>query len=103
MLFAAGYTGYLLFGPLQIAATASGIQHLTGLWWLLCWVGAVLVGWVPGVGTALGIYGAHAQWAWGLPVSFALFIGVPVLALLPVLAELVPAAIHNRSRTRTRN
>jgi hypothetical protein len=96
-LFALGYTGYLIFGLFQIAATATGIQHLTGLWWLMCWVGALVFGWVPVVGTALGIYGAHAQWEWSLPASFALFIGVPILLFLPLLAVSVSAAIRRRT------
>jgi hypothetical protein len=102
-LFAAGYTGYLIFGLFQIAATASGIEHLTGLWWLLCWVGAMLVGWVPVVGTVLGIYGAHGQWEWSWPVSCALFIGFPILLFVPLLAVSVPAAIHRKTEAaRTR-
>ena len=96
-LFAAGYTGYLMFGLFQIAATASGIEHLTGLWWLLCWLGAVLIGWVPVVGTAIGIYGAHAQWEWSLPISCALFVGVPVVLFLPLLTVSVLAAIRRRT------
>ncbi|MBV8307267.1 MAG: hypothetical protein JO274_07290 [Gammaproteobacteria bacterium] len=96
-LFAVGYSGYLIFGLFQIAATASGIEHLTGLWRLMCWVGAMLIGWVPIVGTALGIYGAHTQWEWSLPVSAALFIGVPVLLFLPLLTVSVSAAIRRRT------
>ncbi len=96
-LFALGYTGYLIFGLFQIAAAATGIQHLTGLWWLMCWIGAILFGWVPVVGTALGIYGAHAQWEWSLPASCALFVGVPVLLFLPLLAVSVSAAIRRRT------
>ena len=96
-LFAVGYTGYLIFGVFQIAATASGIQHLTGLWWLMCWIGAIVVGWVPIVGTALGIYGAHAHWEWSLPASFALFVGVPVVLFVPLLTVSVCAAIHRRT------
>ncbi|HEY1875412.1 MAG TPA: hypothetical protein VGG67_13505 [Steroidobacteraceae bacterium] len=96
-LFALGYTGYLIFGLFQIAATASGIEHLTGLWRLLCWVGALLVGWVPLVGTGLGIYGAHAQWEWSFPAAFALFLGVPILLFLPLLTVSVSAAIHRRT------
>ena len=98
-LFALGYTGYLIFGLFQIAATASGIEHLTGLWWLLCWFGAILIGWVPMVGTAVGIYGAHAHWEWSLPASFGLFIGVPVLLFLPLLGVSVAAAIRRRTAT----
>jgi hypothetical protein len=101
-LFAAGYTGYLIFGLFQIAATASGIEHLTGFWWLLCWVGAILVGWVPVVGTALGIYGAHGQWEWSWPASCALFIGLPVLLFLPLLSVSVSAAIRRRAEAARR-
>ena len=96
-LFALGYTGYLIFGLFQIAATANGIEHLTGFWWLLCWVGAFLVGWIPVLGTALGIYGAHGQWEWSLPAAFALFLGVPILLFLPLLTVSVLAAIHRRT------
>ena len=85
-LFAAGYTGYLIFGLFQIAATASGIQHLTGFWWLMCWVGAILVGWVPVVGTGLGIYGAHGS------------VGVELAGLVRALhrraGRAFPAAAH---------
>jgi hypothetical protein len=96
-LFAAGYTGYLIFGLVQIAATASGIQHLTGLWWPICGAGAVLLGWIPVIGTGLGIYGAHAQWEWSVPVSCALFVGVPIMLFLPLLTVSVPAAIRRRA------
>ena len=98
-LFAAGYTGYLIFGLFQIAATASGIEHLTGLWWFLCWIGAILIGWVPVIGTALGIYGAHTQWEWSLPAAYALFIGLPILLFVPLLTVSVSAAIRRRTET----
>jgi hypothetical protein len=81
-LVAAAYAGYLMFGLLQIVATASGIQHLTGMWWLLCWLGALLLGWIPLVGTALGIYGAYDGWKCSLPVAVALFVGIPAVLLL---------------------
>jgi hypothetical protein len=81
-LVAAAYAGYLMFGLLQIVAAASGIQHLTGLWWLLCWLGALLVGWIPVVGTALGVYGAYSGWKWSLPVAIALFVSIPAVMLL---------------------
>jgi hypothetical protein len=96
-LFAAGYTGYLIFGLFQIGATASGIEHLTGLWWLMCWIGALLIGWVPVIGTGLGIYGAHVQWEWSLPAAFALFIGLPILLFVPLLTVSVSAAIRRRA------
>ena len=62
---------------MKITATASGIQHLTGFWWLVCWFVALLVGWIPLAGTGLGIYGAYADWGWSLSSSILLFVGVP--------------------------
>ena len=81
-LVAAAYAGYLMFGLFQIVATASGIQHLTGMWWLVCWFGALLVGWIPLVGTAFGVYGAYSGWKWSLPTSVALFVCIPAVLLL---------------------
>ena len=91
-LFAVAYSGYLMFGLLQIAATACGLQHLTGLWWLICWFASLLVGWTPVLGTALGIYGAHMEWDWGLPASFALFVGAPALLLVLLTVSLWSAS-----------
>ena len=91
-LFAVAYSGYLMFGLLQIAASACGLQHLTGLWWLFCWIASFLVGWTPVLGTALGIYGAHVQWDWSLPASFALFLGVPALLLVLLTVSLWSAS-----------
>jgi hypothetical protein len=71
-LFAATYALYLIFGLLQIVATADAIQRLTRLTRLTSWLAALVVGWVPLVGTTLGIYGAHADWQWSLRASCAL-------------------------------
>jgi hypothetical protein len=65
----------------------------------MCWIGAILVGWVPLLGTALGIYGAHAQWEWSLPAAYALFIGLPILLFVPLLTVSVSAAIRRRTET----
>jgi hypothetical protein len=81
-LVAAAYAGYLMFGLFQMVAAAIGIQHLTGMWWLVCWFGALLVGWIPLVGTALGVYGAYGVWKWSLPLAIALFVSIPAVLLL---------------------
>jgi len=91
-LAAAAYAGYLMFGLFQIVAAAAGIEHMTGLWRLLCWFAALLVGWMPLVGTALGIYGSHALWKWSLPEALAVFVGVPALMLLMLTVSLRPAS-----------
>jgi hypothetical protein len=86
-LVAAAYAGYLMFGLFQIVAAAMGIQHLTGMWWLVCWFGALLIGWIPLVGTAFGIYGAYGAWKWSLPVATALFVSIPTVLLLLLTAS----------------
>lgn len=91
-LAAAAYAGYLMFGLFQILAAAGGIEHLTGLWWLICWFAALLVGWMPLVGTTLGIYGAHAMWEWSLSGALAVFVGIPALMLLLLTVSLRAAS-----------
>jgi hypothetical protein len=93
-LLAAAYAGYLMFGLFQIVATGGAIQQLTGMWWLICWLGALLVGWIPLVGTALGIYGAHALWKWSLPAACALFVSIPAVLLL-----LLTVSVRSSGRT----
>ena len=87
-LVAAAYAGYLMFGLFQIVGAASGIQHLTGMWCLLCWFGALLVGWIPLVGTAFGIYGAYNVWQWSLPTAVAVFVMFPAALLLLLTVSL---------------
>lgn len=79
------YASYLLVGIVQITATASGIQHLTGLWWLISWFIALFVGWTPLLGTSLGIYGAHSDWGWSWTGAIVLFFAMPILFALPML------------------
>ena len=96
VLFGIAYIGYALLGLVQITATASGIQHATGLWWIFSWMIALFLGWIPLVGTALGIYGAHADWGWGLPASLGLFLGIPMLLFLPALIVVAVGATLDR-------
>jgi hypothetical protein len=90
-IFAAAYAGLLIFGVFQVAAALCGLQQLTGLWWFTCVVAALVVGWTPIAGTALGICGAHLDWGWGLPESVALFVGTPCLLLCALTVSLSSA------------
>jgi len=91
-LAAAAYAGYLMFGLFQIVAAAFGIEHMTGLWRLICWFAALVVGWIPLVGTVLGIYTAQVVWKWSLPVALAVFLSIPALMLLLLTVSLRPAS-----------
>jgi len=91
---------YACVGVVQILATVSGIQHATGLWWLVCWVIGIFLGGIPGLGTALGIYGAHMGWNWSLSAAFILFLGIPGFFFLMggTVILLVAFAAKRRSR-----
>jgi hypothetical protein len=93
------WVAYAIVGLIQITATASGIQHLTGLWWLVCWFIALLIGWMPLLGTGLGIYGAYADWNWSLALSILLFVGVPGFFIcVALIATAVSTAMERRRR-----
>lgn len=68
---------YLLVAVCQIPASVQGIHQLTGFWWPICTLGALLVGGAPILGTALAIVGAKV-WGWGTTASYAFFLGVPL-------------------------
>jgi hypothetical protein len=94
--FVIAYGVYLLVGLVQITATASGIQHATGLWWVFSWMIAMFFGWIPLVGTALGIYGAHADWGWGWPAALGLFVAIPLLFFVPAIVIAAVEAMRRR-------
>jgi hypothetical protein len=86
----------------QNLATVSGIQHATGLWWLVSWFIGLFLGAIPGLGTALGIYGAHMGWNWSLSAVFILFLGVPgFFFLIGGAAIFLGAAVAARKTRRT--
>lgn len=72
---------YLVVGLVQINASVVGLEHLTEWWHPICWWLSWFIGWMPVIGTALGIYGAHAAWGWSLTSSVLLFLGIPLGAI----------------------
>ncbi len=58
-----GCVGIALGSIFQVIATAAGVTHLTG-WSFTSWLIAVIVGWLPVIGTATGSYGAISAWNW---------------------------------------
>lgn len=78
---AVAFVVWAAIGLLQIFATVDGIAEWLGLPMFLCWLAALFLGWMPVVGTALGIYGAYAVWGWSLPAAVGLFLGIPLLFL----------------------
>lgn len=78
---ALGVIVYVIVGLIQIAAALKG----AALWGVPTWVAvaaAFLIGPMPIVGTAAGIYGAAYGWGWPWVAAVGLFFGVPFVALL---------------------
>lgn len=88
---------YAIVGLIQIGATISGLEYFTGWWSWVCFLLGMFVGWMPLVGTGLGIYGAYADWHWSLPAAFGLFLGIPVMfAAIAGLAALAAKVFERR-------
>lgn len=83
------YIGYLGLGLVQLFAIIDGLQ-VWGLNLLLAIIGAVVVTYIPLVGTIAGIAGAHYAWQWS-------WLGACGLFLLP-FAILVTVAIIDSVR-----
>lgn len=64
---------FFVVGFVQLIATADGMQWLTHWHWMVCWAIALLLGWSPLIGTALGVYGATHAWDWPWYWAIALF------------------------------
>lgn len=75
---------YAVVALFQWGAEIAGLRDVLGWPSFFCWIVAALTSWIPVVGTAAGIWGAHAAWEWDWLPSFALFLGVPVLGILLV-------------------
>jgi hypothetical protein len=58
------YVGIALVLIFQVFATVDGVAHLTGWGPFASWLIAIVMGWVPLLGTTTAIYGAIAAWNW---------------------------------------
>jgi hypothetical protein len=58
-----GCVGIALVSIFQVVATAAGVAHFTG-WGFTSWVVAIIVGWLPVIGTVTGSCGAISAWNW---------------------------------------
>ncbi len=71
----------LVIGLVQMAATYSALTDLVGLHWLLASLAMLFLGWMPLVGTGLGVAGAVYVWGWTWLAALALFFGLLALML----------------------
>ncbi len=81
----AAWIAYAIVGIIQIFATVDGVEYLTGLGSFAAWLIASFTGWMPLIGTAFGIYGAHKAWNWTLANSLLLFVGIPGFFIILIM------------------
>jgi hypothetical protein len=92
------YIGYLALGVLQIAAVIGGIKYWLGVGSFFAFILAMFFGFVPIVGTALGVVGAHYSWGWSWLISLVLFFGfLVVIGILAAATGVVGSLSSKRS------
>jgi hypothetical protein len=69
---------YIALGFTQFFAEIDGLHDVLGWPKLVCWIVSAVTAWIPLVGTAAGIWGAHAAWAWDWLPAVGLFLGLPI-------------------------
>lgn len=79
-----GMIAYFILGLVQWYAQVAGLHHVLHWPTFVCGCISTFVAWFPLVGTAAGVWGAHAGWGWDWLPSLALFLGVPVFFMLLV-------------------
>jgi hypothetical protein len=100
LVMIAGWIAYAVVGTIQVFATVDGVKYFTGFGSFAAWIIATLTGWIPILGTALGIYGAHKAWDWTLTNAFLLFVGIPGFFLILGLILVGAAAVMDKRRSR---
>ena len=90
--------GYLALGVLQTAAVIGGIKYWLGVVTFFAYILATFVAFIPIVGTALGVVGAHYAWGWSWLISLTLFFGpLVVIGILAAASGVVESLSSKRS------
>lgn len=91
-----GMIVYFILGLVQWSAQVDGLHEVLHWPTFFCWIVSTFTAFIPLVGTASGVWGAHAAWGWDWLPSLALFLGIPAffILLLGMLAAL--AAVQAR-------
>lgn len=89
---------YFGVGLVQLAATMAGLEQWLGLHWLIAVPLAMILAYVPLVGTIVGMFGAVHAWGWEWWQAGALFFGALALTVvLFALANLVESVGRRRA------
>ncbi len=86
------YVGMALVSVIQVFATVGGVAQLTGSS-LAAWLIAIVMGWMPLLGSASAIYGAIAAWKWPWYGAVTLFIWPSIL----IISRIGIAVIQSRT------
>jgi hypothetical protein len=78
-----GFIGYLLVGLLQIAATIEGLNSWVGIPTILAVPIALFLGYLPVIGSVVGMVGAIQFWGWQWYWAALLFFW-PIVLLIVV-------------------
>lgn len=82
------FVGVPLISVFQIIATNAGLAHFTGWSLFVTWPIAIIIGWIPLIGTAAGTYGAVTTWNWPWYGAVALFIW-PIILVVALIGTVV--------------
>ena len=73
---------YVAIGLVQLFAIRDGIEKYFEIGTLISFIIAIFLTYIPLVGSALGVYGAHIVWKWDIVYSVILFFWyVPVVII----------------------
>lgn len=76
------FLAYVAVAILQWIAEVDGLREAFDWSSFVSWVIAFFTAWIPIVGSAFGVWGAHAAWEWDWLPSIALFFGIPILGIV---------------------
>ena len=86
-----------MVGLLQVAATIAGLTDWLGLHWIFAVPLALILGYLPLVGTIFGLIGAVSVWHWGWWQAGLLFFGAFAFTLVfGGFATLTDAMVNRR-------
>lgn len=75
------YLGYFILGIFQLAAIMAGLEDWIGLHWLIAIPLAMIIAYIPVIGTIVGVVGAVTAWHWSWVQVGGLFFG-PLIVLI---------------------
>ena len=76
---------YVVLGLFQFVATVDGLKLWLDIGTWLAVLSAIVVAWLPLIGTVAGVVGAHHAWHWSWVGAIALFFGPQIVILVLAL------------------